>query len=122
MDNIKLYSLQKGDGYEELANLPDNIKIEDLGKTFNDFSDTAGAIENCDLIITNDSAIVHLAGAMGKKTFLLLPKVPEWRWFLPEENDLYYDKTPWYSSVKIFRQANAGDWSEVMDKVIIELF
>ena len=66
---VKVYSLQKGKGEEQLKNLPDNINITALGHTFNDFSDTAGAIENLDLVISVDTSIVHLSGALGKDTW-----------------------------------------------------
>jgi len=111
LQNIKLYSLQKGDGVEQLDNLPEDIEIINLGSTFNDFSDTAAAIENLDLLISIDTSVPHLAGAMGKPTWLLLSDIKDWKWFLKNEDCL------WYDSVKLFRQKELGNWEEVMDTV-----
>ena len=72
-------------------------------------------IHNCRLIITSDSCVAHLAGAMGKETWLLLHFVPDWRWGLSEE------KTFWYPSLRIFRQSKRNDWNEVFKRVKIEL-
>jgi len=113
--NAKLYSFQKGYGVEQLEEVPLNIEIIKLGNTFNDFSDTAAALENIDLLVSNDSSLVHLSGALGKKTWVLLPFVPEWRWMLDRED------TPWYDSVKLFRQKEPGNWDEVMERVIADL-
>jgi ADP-heptose:LPS heptosyltransferase len=72
-----------------------------------DFDDTAALIENLDLVISTDTAVAHLAGAMGKPVWLLLSSEGEWRW-LQDRPD-----TPWYPSMRIFRQEVAGDWSSV---------
>lgn len=112
LENVKVYSLQKGFD-EDLKNVPQDIKIEDLGKTFNDFSDTAAAMESMDLIISTDNVIANLAGAMGKRTFLMLFEDTDWRWF--------YDKeyTPWYDCVKLFRGKNRPDGiNEVIQNII----
>ncbi|MDD3012709.1 MAG: tetratricopeptide repeat protein [Candidatus Gastranaerophilales bacterium] len=113
--NVKLYSFQKGYGTEGLKKVPKNIEIVDLGSTFNDFSDTAAAIENLDLLISNDTSLTHLSGALAKKTWILLPFISEWRWFLDSED------SPWYKSVRLFRQKEMDNWQEVMDRVIEEL-
>ncbi len=115
LPDIKLYSLQKGPGIELLDNLPDNVEIVNLGRTFNDFSDTAAAIENLDLVITIDSAVAHLAGAMGKKTWILLPFYTEWRWFLDT------DQSPWYEDVRLFRHTNNKGWEEMIGRVVEQL-
>lgn len=113
LKNIKLYSFQKGFGAEQLKNVPSDIEIIDLGATFNDFSDTAAAMANVDLFITSDNSVFNLAGAMGKKTFVLLNKHSEWRWFYDEET------TPWYDSVKIFKKQNEeDDWNLPIEKII----
>lgn len=109
--NVSLYSFQKGSGQEELNDIPDGIKITDLGQHLNDFSDTAAALANMALLISNDSAMVHLGGAMGIKTCVLLPYFAEWRWGL-NSND-----TPWYKSVKLFRQKTVDNWTEVFQDV-----
>lgn len=113
LKNIRLYSFQKGFGAEQLKNMPSNIKIIDLGATFNDFSDTAAAMANVDLFITSDNSVFNLAGAIGKKTFVLLNKHSEWRWFYDEET------TPWYDSVKIFKKQNEEDnWDTLIENII----
>lgn len=99
LKNVKIYSFQKGFD-DDLENLPDDVNIVNLGKTFNDFSDTAAAMANVDLLISTDNVIANLAGAMGKKTFLLLFEDADWRWF---DND---EISPWYDSVRIFRGKN----------------
>ncbi len=116
MENIKVYSFQKDFSPSEIEKIPKGIEIVNLGKTFNDFSDTAAAMENIDIFITSDNSVFNLAGAMGKKTFVLLNRFSEWRWFLDE------DTTPWYDSVKIFKKQQENDnWNLLMDKIIFEL-
>ncbi|EKE04595.1 MAG: hypothetical protein ACD_20C00042G0004 [uncultured bacterium] len=108
---IKLYSLQK-EGTEEFQDkMPSDIKLIDIGSSFRDFSDTAAAIENLDLIITADTAIAHLAGAMGKQTLVLLPYSPNWRWFLDRQD------CPWYDSIKLLRQKEPGNWFSVFEEI-----
>lgn len=114
LKNVQIYSLQKES--EELNSLSKSINIVDLGRTFNDFSDTAAAIENLDLVISSDNAVLNLAASMGKKSFLLLNKHSDWRWFLDEE------KTPWYDSVTIFKKQKESDsWKTLINRVVIAL-
>lgn len=116
LDNVELYSFQKGEGAKYLKESSQNTKIADLGKTFKNWSDTAAAMANLDLFITADNSVFNLAGAMGIKTFLLLNKDSEWRWFLDEE------KTPWYDNVKIFKKQNENDsWKLLIEKVAEEI-
>ena len=114
---VKIYSLQKGYGTEQLSNLPEDVEITNIGESFNDFSDTAAAIENLDLTITVDSAVGHLSGALGKKTWILLPSHAEWRWHLD------MDYSPWYENVRLFRHKELGkkNWDEMMERVIKEI-
>jgi tetratricopeptide (TPR) repeat protein len=112
---VKLYSFQKGPGIELLDNLPEDIEIVNLGRTFNDFSDTAAALENVDILITIDTAVAHLSGALGKKTWILLPFYAEWRWFSDS------DPSPWYEDVRLFRHMNKKDWDDMMERVIERL-
>jgi len=115
MNNVKLYSFQRG-GANQLKNLPPDFKITDLSGTFKDFSDTAAAMANVDLFVTSDNSVFNLAGAMGKKTFVLLSKDAEWRWFLDEET------TPWYDSVKIFKkQTETENWDIPMKRIVEEI-
>lgn len=113
--NIQFYSVQKDDGIEEIENLPENYNIINLGETFNNFSDTAAALENLDLIICNDTSVAHLAGAMGKKCWILLPFVQNWRW----HTDISY--STWYKSVKLFKQSQPDNWAELFDRIYEEL-
>lgn len=85
------------------------------GEDLQDFSDTAALIENLDLVISVDTSVAHLAATMGKPVWLLLPFNPDWRWLLER------DDSPWYPSVRLFRQARAGDWKEVLAKVALAL-
>jgi ADP-heptose:LPS heptosyltransferase len=87
----------------------------DLGSGFESFDDTAGALMNMDLVITVDTSVAHLAGALGVKTFMLLPYVTDWRWFDNTE------KTEWYDSVRIFKQESQTDWESVFNKVAGEI-
>ena len=80
-----------------------------------DFCDTAAVIANCDLVITSDSSVAHLAGAMGVPTWLALRWVPEWRW------GLHGSCTSWYSSMRLFRQKYDGDWAGVVEAMQQEL-
>lgn len=115
LPNTQFYSVQKGEGVEELENIPKEYNIIDLGNTFNDFGDTAAALENMDLVICNDTSVAHLAGAMGKQCWVMLPYVQNWRW----HTDISY--SPWYKSVRLFKQNISGNWDEVFDRARVEL-
>lgn len=116
LENAKVYSFQKDSADELGENLPSDVEIIDLGKEFKDFSDTAAALANVDLLITSDNAVFNLAGAMAKKSFLLLNRDSEWRWFLDEET------TPWYDSVRIFKKKyELEPWDVLMQRAIEEL-
>lgn len=107
-DDIEFYSLEKGDSLNQIEDFP---KIVNLEPELNSFSDTAGALMNLDLLITIDTGIAHLAGALGVKTYLLLPYSSEWRWFSDTE------KTPWYPNFTLFKQEKEGDWEEVVKRI-----
>jgi hypothetical protein len=111
---IKLFSLQKGEEVTELASIPRDI-ITDLGPHLEDFADTAAAIQELDLVISVDTAVVHLAGALGKPVWTLLPFAPDWRWMLDRED------SPWYPTMRLFRQPAPGDWASVIKRVAEEL-
>ncbi|OGI02443.1 MAG: hypothetical protein A2Y25_01280 [Candidatus Melainabacteria bacterium GWF2_37_15] len=115
MPGVKLYSLQQTKGTPMLDNLPEDFHLIHLGDEFKDFSDTAAAVENLDLVLAIDTAVVHLAGAMGKPVWCMLPDVPNWRWFMEG------DTTPWYNTMRLFRQTRPDDWTEVLQRVKIEL-
>ena len=107
-DDCAFYSCEKGDSLHQIADYP---QITDLESDLNSFSDTAGALMNLDALITIDTGIAHLAGALGVKTFLLLPFASEWRWFSDTE------KTPWYPCFTLFKHETEGDWDEVVKRV-----
>lgn len=112
LPGIRLFSFQKDScHFNQLKNLPDDIAIVSLGALFEDFADTASAIQSMDLMICVETAVAHLAGAMGHPTWLLLSSVPDWRWLLDGQ------KSPWYPSIKIFRSNHADNWNELMAQV-----
>jgi tetratricopeptide (TPR) repeat protein len=108
---VAFYSLQKGEAARETAAPPDGMAVIDETASLNDFADTAALISNLDLVICVDTAVAHLAGAMGKSVWLVLPFVPDWRWLLDRED------TPWYPTMKLFRQQRPGDWQSVFRRV-----
>ncbi len=112
---VTFYSLQKGEAGKEAENPPDSLKIIDYTKEIYDFSDTAAIIENLDLVISVDTAVAHLAGALGKPVWTLIPYAPDWRWMLNRED------SPWYPTMRLFRQPAPGDWKTVIEKVVEEL-
>lgn len=109
------YSLQKINGTEQLDAVGNNLSIVDFGTEIDEehgrFMDTAAIIMNLDLVITIDTSIGHLAAALGKPTWILLPNPADWRWMLTR-ND-----TPWYPNVRLFRQQTRGDWASTMNEV-----
>ena len=111
MEKLAFVSLQKGDARDQLDNVSFKEKIYDLDEQINDFVDTANFITELDLIVTIDTSVAHLAGAMGKTVWLLLPVAPDWRWMLDR------DDSPWYPGMRIFRQQKPGDWNNVMQQV-----
>jgi tetratricopeptide (TPR) repeat protein len=111
IEGVKTYSLQKGDAARQIQQYKAQIKVENLGEQLDNFTDTAAAIDNLDLIISVDTSVLHLAGAMGKKTFALIPYHPDWRWMLST------DKSPWYPTMKIFRQREWGKWNDVFETI-----
>ena len=113
--DIELYSLTK-DITDEQLNCFENNKVENLGKTFRNFADTAAAMANCDLIISTDNVLMNLAGAIGKKTFGLFNYTNEFRYF-----DLTGDNIVWLTSVKPFVCDDIDHWEFVMDKVVTEI-
>lgn len=112
VSDIRLYSLQKDEAAAEIRNAPTNMGLVDLNDQLVDFADTAAVITCLDLVITVDTAVAHLAGALARPAWLLLPFAPDWRWMLARED------SPWYPSLRLFRQNQAGDWSGVLTAVI----
>jgi FKBP-type peptidyl-prolyl cis-trans isomerase 2 len=114
-EDVAFYSLQKGDAASELNENPGSSKVIDYTDEIHDFSDTAGLLHNLDLVISVDTAVAHLAGALGKPVWTLLPFIPDWRWMLDR------DDSPWYPTMRLFRQPSPGDWKSVIAKVKAEL-
>ena len=115
IDGVRLYGLQTGKAADQIKRLSQVITIEDFSEDLGDFTDTAGLIENLDLVISVDTAAAHLAGAMGKQIWILLPFAPDWRWMLQRTD------SPWYPTMRLFRQKNWGDWNSVFQNVTEEL-
>jgi len=112
---VQFYSLQKGPGAEEIAEAPRSMGLIDLAGELEDFGDTAGVMENLDLVISTDTVVPHLAGAMGKRVWVMLAQPPDFRWFLERED------SPWYPTARLFRQRTAGVWGDVIERVAGEL-
>jgi ADP-heptose:LPS heptosyltransferase len=104
------HSLQAGPATAQIAEVPE-LKLIDHAPEMKDFADTAELIQNLDLVITVDTAVAHLAGAMGKPVWLMLPFLPDWRWMLDRED------SPWYPTMRLFRQKAIGDWPSVVDRI-----
>jgi tetratricopeptide (TPR) repeat protein len=108
-------SLQKEVREIDKLTLGSNPHILSFNSYLNNFLDTAALIDNLDLVISVDTSMAHLSAALEKKTLVLLPSVPDWRWLLDRED------SPWYPSIKLYRQTSVGDWNGVLDKVKFDL-
>ena len=115
LPGVCLFSLQKGPAAADLAKCRGDIPVIDLAPHLHDFADTAAALELLDLIITVDTAVLHLAGAMGKVCWGLLTFAPDWRWMLGRSD------TPWYPTMTLFRPDGPGDWESLFGRVECEL-
>jgi tetratricopeptide (TPR) repeat protein len=115
VEGIALVSLQKGDQQAEIRNYYGRAQLVNLGAEIEDFADTAAIITNLDLIVTVDTAVAHLAAAMGRSTWIMLPYAPDWRWLLNRTD------SPWYPTVRLFRQSAAGDWERVTRTIALAL-
>jgi tetratricopeptide (TPR) repeat protein len=108
---VRLFSLQKGPGAEQLGEPGHRLAVTDLGGRFDDFMDTAAAMSSLDLVITPDTSLAHLAGALGLPAWVALPLGPDWRWLERRED------SPWYPTLRLFRQQKWGDWDEVFARI-----
>lgn len=112
LENVQFYCLQLEDTFKFLETHP---QIINLGKDFKNFTDTAKAVKSMDAVICVDTSVLHLAGAMGVKTLLLLPYVSDWRWFEDTKT------TPWYDSVEIFKQVDPISWEEPIKDIVCRI-
>jgi hypothetical protein len=112
---ITWVSLQKGAAQEELSALPGSIFVWDGSSRDRDLAETAALLATLDLVVTTDTCIAHLAGAMAKPVWILLPHLGDWRWMQEIET------TPWYPTARLLRQRSPGDWAGVVERVMGEL-
>jgi tetratricopeptide (TPR) repeat protein len=117
--DVTLISLQKTDGLDQLAEVPAGMTVETLGPDFDAgpdaFLDTTAVMMNLDLIVSIDTGIAHLAGALGRPVWIALKHHPDWRWLLDRED------SPWYPTARLFRQRQKGEWTPVMQEIADEL-
>ena len=111
MEDVAWYALQKGPAHAQLAEAPPAFRADDFTAELNSFEDTAALIMNLDLVIAVDTGVAHLAGALGKPVWLMLPANSDWRW-LEARSD-----SPWYPGMRLFRQPMLGDWAPVVENV-----
>ena len=113
---VAFISLQKGQAEDEAITPPEGQTLLDLGTDINDFGDSAAIVDQLDLVIAVDTAIVHVAGALNKPCWVILPHfATDWRWLLERED------SPWYPSIKLFRQERTGDWAPTIERIAAEL-
>jgi tetratricopeptide (TPR) repeat protein len=115
LPGVRLLSIQKNHGLDQLSNLPSGMMVENLGAEFDSgrdaFIDAAAVMSCLDLIVTSDTSIAHLAGALGRPVWVVLQHVPDWRWLLDRSD------SPWYPTMKLYRQSVRGDWDGVFDRI-----
>jgi hypothetical protein len=108
---VRLISLQKGAGAEQLAEVQGLFSVAELGSRLPDFIDTAAVMKNLDLVITSDTGPAHLAGALGVPVWVALSFAPDWRWLLDRSD------SPWYPTMRLFRQTELGHWPAVFEEI-----
>jgi Flp pilus assembly protein TadD len=113
--DLDFFSLQVGPPAQELHSAELANRIRDLSPFLTDFAETAAALSGLDLLITADTAVAHLAASLGKPVWMLLPFDPDWRWLLNRTD------SPWYPSMRLFRQQTQGDWETVIAEILIAL-
>jgi hypothetical protein len=115
LEGATFYSLQMGIPADPLKRWGSQVRVIDLEDEQKDFADTAAIVANLDLVISIDTSVAHLAGAMGKPVWILLCKSADWRWMLERED------SPWYPTARLFRQSTMGDWQAVAIAIEHEL-
>jgi tetratricopeptide (TPR) repeat protein len=108
---VSLVSIQKGPTEGQAANPPGGFPLLNLSPDIRDFADTAAIMTNLDLVVCVDTSVAHLAGALGVPVWVLVPFAPDWRWLLDRED------SPWYPTMRLFRQAQVGDWNGTIDRL-----
>jgi hypothetical protein len=109
--NATFVSLQRDVRADDVTLLQNRRDLLHFGDEFKDFADTAALLSNLDLVISVDTSVAHLAGALGKPLWIMLPFVPDWRWLLDRED------SPWYPTARLFRQDNTHEWDNVIARV-----
>jgi hypothetical protein len=112
---VRFVSLQKGEAAAEAKSPPEGMELLDAGPELKDFADTAALVAALDLVIAVDTSVVHLAGALGKPVWVLLPFAPDWRWLLNR------DDSPWYPTMRLIRQQRRMEWEPVVASIREEL-
>lgn len=115
VSDVTAYSLQLGDARRHLRRLPADRRPMDLAEAISDFSDTAALLAQLDLVVTIDTSLAHLAGALGRPTWVLLPRLCDWRWGWEGGS------TPWYPTMRLYRQSVQGEWPPVLEAVADDL-
>ena len=110
--SIECLSVQKGDALAQLQTLPEHCVVNNLSNDIDSFEDTAAILQLVDELVTVDTSVAHLAGALGTRVRVLLPQVPDWRWLL-DRND-----SPWYPSAKLYRQTERADWAPPVNALV----
>ena len=112
---VRLFSLQRAPGSEQIATVANRFEVTDLGSRLTDFLDDAAVMSNLDLVLAPETSLIHLAGALGTPAWVALAYAPDWRWMSGE------DPTQWYPTVRLFRQRTWGDWDQVFQRIANEL-
>lgn len=115
LPGVRLFGLQKGRAASQVTDVTPGMELANLGGQLDDFAQTAAVIENLDLVISVDTSVLHLAGAMAKPVWGILSFTPDWRWMLDRQD------SPWYPTMRLFRQERHGDWEELFQRLSREL-
>lgn len=113
IQNADFFSLQKGDPSQKIA--ASGIPLVDHTALLTDFAQTAALIDNLDLVVTVDTSVAHLAGALGKPVWVLIPSNPDWRWMLDRPD------SPWYPAMRLYRQPRRGEWAGPIEQIARDL-
>lgn len=115
VENVTFVGLQTGESAADATAKPWAGRMENMGPELKDFADTAAVVDTLDLVIGVDTAVIHLAGALGKPVWLMIPPVPDWRWFMSG------DQSPWYPTLRLYRQENWQEWEPVVERIKSDL-